>query len=900
MFYVNNEEIKGLYIGDRPYNYIVSGFSKIIPEDRNVDVLNLNLAQASLNSYRIEYGNLEGGYTNAPIKRVDRPDYNNIYHTPFTYFDGNNIVPTKNIPIVITNGFNAFAYGNVYNDININGNYSRLAHNVDFHGKTIRTNSENESSEKYLGDNVFKDCNNFTAELKSKYSTGRYAVLYNCNNFNGNYKFEGNSDVRYSGFSGFLRECRDGKFNIDATNLRGGGGGGYDTNVYGRSDFECMQYCDNVDFNITGSSWQSWPQIHAFSYNCNINTFNIIPGFGGLANSNINATLPKDSTPEIVNTYELLRDSDNCNYKLIGTDCNLSNFYSGVGGSYMFENLNNCNLNLLLNNSVAMDKAFGSHLNNCNIVFDNLKAGMTTYTGWTYLYNCNITGNVEADTLAQGFIGIGDGLNVNINAAKSSRILPLWNCDNVKGNISLGTNSFITFCRNLNINVYNGNLSLEIINNGNITLGETQTSLYSSDNVCFSGNNLIRIINCNNVSASYTYDVRELYDLRNVHLYSVGTNLTIFRNLNSCNIIERTEHSVRRNIDSNNIVNCHIALNSMNFNIISNVYNSTVNANQVTSYIDNARNSVFQFQYGTSLKTQNVYDCTISHFPTSSSYTSNCTFRNLPSSPSWDNIWGYESSFPFCYSVVKSTSDMSNCAVNYVFTSYKDDANWDNCNNMQTDVDSYYRNSYITLPKYNMQIKLNIICGNLTLNVQQSGPPHGFVNSSISAYNIFAVGNNSASEVRLDQGCKCFAEMSQVRWTHYTSYFNNVNQPVLVVHNARIFNNSVEQYGGISYYGKLSSIESQCVNVKLAKGACMFVNNATLCKIEVDNALLFLGTNVTIWGSKVIENGGYICNRANYTMSNLAPLFYRDVFCWNTRDKGPWGNKTLQQLCMDV
>lgn len=898
MFYVNNEEIKGLYIGDRPYNYIVSGFSKIIPEDRNVDVLNLNLAQALLNSYRVEYGNLEGGYTNAPIKRVDKPD-NNIYHTPFTYFDGNNIVPTKNIPIVITNGFNAFAYGNVYNDININGNYSRLAHNVDFHGKTIRTNSENESYESYLGDNVFKYCNNFTAELKSKYSTGRYAVLFNCNNFNGNYKFEGNSDVQYPGFSGFIRECRDGKFNIDATNLRGGGDGS-DTNIYGRLDFECMQYCNNVDFNITGSSWQSWPQMHAFSYNCNINTFNIIPGFGGLGNSNINVTLPADSTPEIVGTYELLRDSDNCNYKLIGTDCNLSNFYSGVGDSYMFENLNDCNLNLLLNNSVAMDKAFGSHLNNCNIVFDNLKAGMTSYTGWTYLYNCNITGNVEADTPVQGFIGIGDGLNVNINAAKSRRILPLWNCDNVKGNISLGTNSFITFCRNLNINVYNGNVSLETINNSKIMLGGTQASLYSSDNVYFSGNNLIRVINCNNVSASYTYDIRELYDLRNLHLYAVGTNLTIFRNLNSCNITEYAEYSVRHNIDSNNIVNCHISLNSMNFNIISNVYNSTVNANQVTSYIANARNSVFQFKYGTSLKTQDVHDCTISHFPTSSSYTSNCTFLNLPPSASWDNIWGVSNSYPLCYSGVKSTGGMSNCAVNYAFTSYKDDINWSNLNNMQTDLGNYYENSYITLPNYNMYTRLNILCGNLTLNVQQSGPPHGFANSSISAYNIFAVGNKPDSEVRLHKGCKCFAEMSQVNWSHSISYFNDVNQPVLVVNNARIYNNSVEHYGGISYYGNLSSIAYHTIDVKLATGACMFVNNANLGRINVNNALLFLGTNVRLQGARTVTNGGMVVNKANYSMDAINKFVNRKNFTWNFTDKGPWGNKTLQQLCMDV
>lgn len=642
MFYVNNKEIKGLYIGDRPYNYIVSGFSKIIPEDRNVDAVNLNLAFARLNSYRVEYGNLEDGYANAPIKRIDKPDYNNIYHTPFTYYDGNNIVPTKNVPIVITNGFYAFVQGNVYNDININGNYTNLAFDVDFQGKTIRTNSEYSEYDRYLSDNVFTNCNNFTAELKSKYSSG-YTVLYNCNNFKGNFKFEGNSDNILPGLPAFLMECKDGKFNIDVTNMRGGGS---DTNVYDRLDFECIQYCDNVDLNITGSGWQSWPQSYAFSYNCNINTFNIIAGFGGLHNSNVNVVLPKDSTPDISGTYELLRGSDNCNYKLVANDCNLYNFYGGVGGSWMFENLNDCNLNLLLNNSVLLDKSFGSNINNSNIEFYNAGLDATIHEGWYGLQDCNIQGNVvKSDYNARGFIEYSNNLNLNLNVYNTNKIDVLRFVDNSKGNIVMGKESHIKHSSSLNINTSLGNLQLYNVSNSNFKLNGTQTALYSSNKVYINGSNIKQISESNNINADFYFNgslgSKWVQRSNNINIYTYG-------NIDAAgHFIDNSSNVTLRHPNNNHLLNTGTLENIHYCNIYGNVYVSQYfRCDHINASGASGVNSGVQFSHCNNMNMRvskgnvglyNVRDSYIqcSRFPDYNSYInsdcSNITLDTLPS-----------------------------------------------------------------------------------------------------------------------------------------------------------------------------------------------------------------------------------------------------------------------------
>lgn len=863
MFYVNNEQVLGIFLNGNNYNYLAYGFGKIIPEDRNSVQLNLNLAYKYLNQYRIEYGTVKDGYENALVSpRIDKPDSNGVFHSPFTYYHNGNIVPTKEVDILITNGFDAFAYGNVYNDININGNYSRLAHNVDFHGKTIRTNSENESYESYLSDNVFKDCNNFTAELKSKYSTGRYAVLFNCNNFNGNYKFEGNNDVHLPGFSGFLRECRDGKFNIDTTNLRGGGS---DTNIYGRLDFECMQYCNNVDLNITGSSWQSWPQMHAFSYNCNINTFNIIPGFGGLVNSNINATLPKDSTPEIVNTYELLRDSDNCNYKLIGTDCNLSNFYSGVGGSYMFENLNDCNLNLLLNNSVAMDKAFGTRLNNCNIVFDNIKAGMTTYTGWTYLYNCNITGNFSyANTLA-AFVYSSRNVNLDINARYTSNMILVQNVDNVTGNANLSNDTSIMSCSNSILNLYYGKY---ILFNG-------------VDNCNF------KLDNINNVEVYGAYNT-------NFNLYNCDGYSKLHR-LSNVTFIERPYKTIITNLD--NCGNSHIYANTVR-GLIENVNNTYVSLKEVSEY-----------------NTVNVYNCDMTGFPGSASVnTENCTFRaslewaqtQFRDYFEWANVWPHATPRgDGIYSTnagLESTANLSRCYLNNNNASQVTDSSaYFSNRNMITNLLMYFsRTVTANLPNYATNIKLNVDCHNLNLGVFMAGPPHGLEYSSISADNIFC---NTGTDyyVYMNYGTRIYCEnFCNVAFRPVHRKFSDNYQPVLLINNYQHSNTLACNFsGGIYRIGSLNYTGGGTPNMYINNGACMFINNVTLQKVEVNNALLFVGSNVTIMQHNV-TNGGLIVSRKNYSMDAIGKFVNRKNFAWNFTDSGPWGWRSLLNFCIDV
>lgn len=903
MFYVNNEVIKCLYIGDRPYNYIVSGFSKIVPEDRNVDVLNLNLAWAFLNSYRVEYGNLEDGYTNAPIKRIDKPDYNNIYHTPFTFYDGNNIVPTKNVPIVITNGFYAFVQGNVYNDININGNYARLAYNVDFQGKTIRTNSEHSEYERYLSDNVFEGCNNFTAELKSKYGTG-YSVLYNCNNFAGNFKFEGNSD-ELPGLGGFLTECKDGKFNIDVTNMRGGGSS---ANTGNRLDFECMRYCDNVDLNLTGSSWQSWPQMYAFSYNCNINTFNIIPGFGGVDNSNINVVLPKDSTPEISGTYEFLRGSDNCNYKLIGSDCNLYNFYAGVGGSYMFTDLNDCNLNLLLNNSVVMDKTFGNHLNFCNIKFDDIGVDMSTHEGWYDLHDCNIQGNVvRSDYNNRGFIEGSNNLNLNLNVYGTNKIDVLRFVNDSKGNIVMGKESHIKHSNNLNINTNLGNLQLYNVSNSNFKLNSTNTVLYSSSNLNITNgtvSNITDISNCNDV---YITDARELISLqnsRNVKINNSGKfNITSLNNLFNCSL-RTLASSVSHTIFSNNIKNCNLQIAETNFSNLNNVDNSFIRCKCLNGYIDNARNSTFVCNDGSLLKTWRVNDCSIIKFPVQMNYTYNCTFgsglSSLPSGFTWKEIWPHKDDSHVSAGVNSIENVRESCFIYTDDYSTTSERAWSNNNNMQTNLDAFYNTVFATLPNYNMDIKLNVDCNILYINQQQAGPPHGFGSSSISANTIYSIGTAQNALLYANLGVRCFSNYSTLSW--YTGYdINNTNQPVIVTNNARPY--SFSSFGGGLFCYKSFNMQNTAniPTLQIRNGTCMFINNARFVNVIINNAMLYLGTNVTIYGSINVTNGGYICNKANVSEGQFASKVFRgNTWCWNVYDKGPWGNQSLVDYCRNV
>lgn len=495
MFYVNNEQVKGIYLNDISLNYLAYGFGKIIPEDRNAEQLNLNLAYKYLNHYRIEYGTVKDGYENALVSpRIDEPDPRGVFCTPFTYYYSGNIVSTKNVPVLITDGNCALSNALVYNDMNINGAINHFASNTDFQGHNINVSPEKECFGPLLNYEMLNNCSNFDLNISTRFSKATYPTLYNCNNFSGNYRYVGNQDIEYSGFRYFLRRCRDGIFNIDCTNMHGGGIFNIDDinmssggNVRKYFNFIGIQSCENMNVNITGSSWQVWPHDHSFTSNCNINTYNVISGFSYMNYCNFNVVLPKDSNPEMSQSFEFLNNAENCNYNLNALDSNLFNYRSGVGYNVFFDRLNNCNLNLLVNNTVSFDHSFGGNLNNCNIKFDNIKADLSAHAGWLRLYNCNITGNVEASSRVREFIGQGYGLNVNINAAKSSNILALWDCNNVKGNLVAGATTYINYSNYLNLNVSKGSLSLINVEHSRFDLSRTNASVDNLNNCYFIG-----------------------------------------------------------------------------------------------------------------------------------------------------------------------------------------------------------------------------------------------------------------------------------------------------------------------------------------------------------------------------------------------------------------------------
>ena len=264
MFYANNELVKGIFLNGRNYNYLAFGFGKIIPEDRNAEQLNLNLAKKYLNQYRIEFGTVKDGYENALVSpRFDKPDYNGVFHTPFTYYYGGNIIPTKEVPVLITNGNYALRNALVYNDMNINGAVNYFATNTDFQGHNVNVFPEREGVQQYqalLNYEVLNNCSNFDLNIETRFSKAAYPTLYNCNNFSGNFRYVGSVDNQYPGFRDFLYQCKDGVFNIDCTNMHGGGSDANVTNYY---NFSGIQYCENMKVNITGSSWQVWlPVVH--------------------------------------------------------------------------------------------------------------------------------------------------------------------------------------------------------------------------------------------------------------------------------------------------------------------------------------------------------------------------------------------------------------------------------------------------------------------------------------------------------------------------------------------------------------------------------------------------------------------------------------------------------------
>lgn len=885
MFYANNEQVKGIFLNGRNYNYLAYGFGKIIPEDRNAVQANLNLAYKYLNQYRIEFGTVKDGYDNALVSpRFDNPDSNGIFHTPFTYYYNGNIISTKEVPVLITDGNYALRNALVYNDMNINGAINYFATNTDFQGHNVNVfpEKDNYQSAPLLNYEMLNNCSNFDLNIETRFSKATYPTLYNCNNFSGNFRYVGNQDYNYPGFRGFLEDCKDGVFNINCTNMHGGGSDANVTNYY---NFSGIQGCNNIRLNITGSSWQVWPHDHSFSSNCNINTYNVISGFGYMNDCNFNVELPKDSKPEMSQSFEFLNNAINCNYNLQALDSNLFNYRSGVGHSLFFENLNNCNLNLLVNNTVSFDHSFGNSLHNCNIVFDNIKADLSTFTGWDYLYNCNITGNVEAASSNQEFVGQSDGINVNINFAKSSRVLPMWRCNNVKGNIVAGGDTRVTYGNYMNLNISRGSLYLTWIKHSIFNFNGTNIYANNLNNCKF------KIYNCNDFAANY---------ISNSYIRADSTLFSILR-ANDTEI-----QSEGSNVSILGADNCYnLTLSGLTFKtptssacLFENIYNSNLKFGTVNPYY----------------RLWRATNCHFDGFPRELTYVKNCVFRPFNMSyvakstsgvGTWNNLWPHRT-----LAGIRSINTIENCRVEASGWGLDGSITFNNVNDMQTSVGTYYNGTVTAnLPIYNMEIKLNVDCNTLNLGIFQAEPPHGFQNATISANTIYATGHGAGGDtyVHLNSDVKLYCEnfcnvpfyVSGVR-----DYNNNKLQVVALINNYQHSNSTACQVlGGLTRIGRLNFQGGAPANLTIGASAFVFINNALLGSTEVyQNSVLFLGSNVHQVNGITVESGGLVVNKENWGShaSEIWSRIDRGHLAWNVWDSGPWGSQSLFDYCINV
>ena len=858
MFYVNNEQVKGIFLNGRNYNYLSYGFGKIIPEDRNAEQLNLNLAYKYLNQYRIEWGTVKDGYENALVSpRFDKPDSNGVFHTPFTYYHNGNIISTKEINILVNNAHWALLNASVYNDININGNITYFATNTNFLGHNVNVFPEGEDEPIYkarLNQPILSNCTNFSFDIQTRFSKlDGYPSVGNCNNFRGNFRYVGNSDVKYPGFRGFLYECKDGVFNIDCTNMHGGGSAANVTNYY---NFIGLQSCENMKINIIGSSWQIWPHDHSFSRNCNINTYNVISGFGYMNDCNFNVVLPKDSKPEMDSGFEFLNNAENCNYNLYATDVNLFNYRSGVGHAAFFNSLNNCNLNLLVNNTVSFDHSFCNNLNHCNIVFDNIKADLSTFIGWYDLYNCNISGNVESMIFSRGFLEHCDGINVNINAAKSSNILAMWKCNNANGNLVAGDRTYIYHSIYQNLNVSSGGLNLINIEHSRFKLNGTY--VYSS--------------NLNNIYARAYNTSFRFYNTNNTNIYSEGGGTSILGADNCYNLTLSGLTFQTPDSDS----------------LFENIYNSDLRFGIVYPYY----------------RLWRVENCKIDGFPRGFAYVNNCVFRpfnikqvGLRNSEvgTWYNLWPHRTT-----AGIRSMANLINCRIDAsAFINSGDISGGDN---LQTSLENHYNNVVVSTSNENSRITVS--CNDLRLDLQPTPIPFinaGFVNSSISANIIvpFVSGigtSNNCAKVGTNTRIYCSDYCETPFYSTKISY-SSQNQPVVLLNNYKITNSQARLLvGGLYRFGTLSNASY----LELNNGACVFINNVALTEVNVNNALLFMGSNASVTGTANVTNGGLIVNLANWDSSGALSLVTRKSLAWNIWDSGPWGSSRLIDFCIWV
>lgn len=870
MFYVNNKQVLGMFLNGNNYNYMSFGFGKIIPENRSAQFAYINLAGRNLSQYRVTYGNIQSGYDNFPVARLDYP-VNGVFHSPLTYFYGGNIVPTKNVPVYINNGYCALENALVYNDISINGNIVYFADNSDFQGHNVNIHPENfRSSSPYFNGTVMDNCSNFTLHSGSHLSKSSQATLYDCKKFIGWFNYFGDNDgTRFPGFRGFLHTCRDGVFSFNLMNMRGGGSDGSVTNYY---NFSCISNCNNIKLNINGSPWQAWVHPDCYSSNCNINTRYIVPGFDRMRDCNFKFYIPSHADVEKSAYYSILSNSYNCNVYFDGTNSNLYSFRNEVYDLYLFESLNNCNLNLIMNNSACMGFSVGNSLNNCNIVLNSVNFAPYAYRYFSSINNCNVTGDIiEAENSNIDLITYSTNVNLNVNASLTNVFGLIYGSSYINGNVILGNRTFIRHSNNLILNLYNGNtLEVQNVSDSKLTLN-----------------------NVNNVNIDGAYNT-------NFNLYNAVGYSKLYH-LDNVTFIGRFDKTTVTNLD--NCFKSHIYVNTIK-GLIENVYNTYVSLDEVTEY-----------------NTVNVYNCDMTGFPGSASYhTEDCTFRvplewaqaRFRSYFTWANVWPHATprgsdGWDTWYSTnagLESTANLTRCYLNDNNASQVNSSSvsFDNNKNMIMSLLTFYSGTVkVNLPNYATNIKLNVDCHNLNLGVFMAGPPHELEYSSISADNIFCTTGNNYF-VQMNYGTRLYCEnYCNVAFSPVRRRFSDNYQPVLLINNYQHSNaGACRFYGGITRIGRLNYQSYSSAPLELYNGACMFINNTVLGASKVDNALLFLGTNVRITGGITVTNSGLVVNKANYSMDAIGKFVNRKNFVWNFTDSGPWGRRSLLDFCTNV
>lgn len=879
MFYANNEQVKGIFLNGRNYNYLAYGFGKIIPEDRSAVQLNLNLADKYLNQYRIEFGTVKDGYDNALVSpRLDKPDSNGVFHTPFTYYYNGNIVSTKEVPVLITNCEFALSNALVYSDMNINGAINYFAINTDFQGHNVNVfpEKDNYQSAPLLYYEMLNNCSNFDLNIETRFSKSGYPTLYNCNNFSGNFRYVGNQDRKYTGFMGFLYECKDGVFNIDCTNMHGGGSSANVINCY---NFSCISNSNNIKLNINGSPWQAWVHPNCYSSNCNINTRYIVPGFDRMRDCNFKFYIPSHADVEKSAYYSILSNSYNCNVYFDGTNSNLYSFRNGDWKD-LFEDLNNCNINLALSNSTGLDYSFGNRLNNCNIQFDNLDIEIDRYGWLNRISNCNVYGSViKSNIMGTALITESTNVNLNVNASSANMLWPIWMASNINGNIILGNLTWMNHSNNLILNLYNGNtLEVENVSDSKLTL------------------NNVKVV-----------DINGAYDT-NFNLYNAAGYSKLYH-LDNVKFVERGG----ANYTVTNLDNCR---------------NSWISANTVSGTIENAYNMRLELvNNNAEFTTWRVDKCEITGFPTSAAYTTSCTFNTSISQMTfrwnsnngyvtWNNIWPHATprgsegwnTWYRTKAGLRSVDNFSRCYLigdNGSLLYHDGSETFNKINNMQTDIKTFY-NGIVTanLPNYNMNIKLNVDCSTLNLGIFQAGPPHGFQNATVSANDIYAKGDMPSAYVQVNCDTKIYCEnYCNVCFSPYVSNINSALQPVILINNYDHYNTGTQSFfGGITRIGRQST-RTGPISLSLYAGAFVFINNAVLARSYVgENSVLFLGSNVSQTNGITVESGGLIVNKENWGShaSEIRSRIDRGHLAWNVWDYGPWGSMSLLDFCTNV